>query len=195
MEEHKNTIENINLSEKDRTVKILRVAAGWDLKEYDGENIDVDLSCFVLDKNGQTREDGDFVFYNNLKSADLSVRHLGDNRDGMGEKDDEAIIIDISALSYDIYKIVFVVSIYLADERNQDFTHVENSFVRVVNEETDEELARDDMTDRFEDTTAVKFCEIERIGSEWHFRQIHEPLPGGLKQAAESYGCLIASIG
>jgi tellurium resistance protein TerD len=188
-------LDYINLSEKDRTVKVLRVAAGWDLKEFDGENIDVDLSCFLLDSKGQTKADSDFVFYNNLKSADLAVRHLGDNRDGFGEKDDEAIIVDISALSFEVYKIVFVASIYLADEREQDFTHVDNAFVRVVNDATEEELARDDMEDKFEDTTAVKFCELERVGSEWHFRQIHEPLQKGLKQAAEFYGCIISSIG
>jgi tellurium resistance protein TerD len=190
-----NNFDFVNLNEQDATIKVLRIAAGWDLKEYDGENIDVDLSCFLLNKDGQTREDGDFVFYNNLKSADLAVRHLGDNRDGMGEKDDEAIIVDIAALPYDIYKISFVISIYMADSRDQDFTHVENSFVRVVNEVTDEELARDDMTERFEEATAVEFCEIERIGSEWHFRKIHRPLSGGLKEAAEGYGCMIASIG
>ena len=154
-----------------------------------------DLSCFILDKDGKTREDGDFVFYNNLKSSDLAVRHLGDNRDGFGERDDEAIIVDISALAYNVYKIVFVASIYYADEREQDFTHVDNAFIRIVNEETDVELARDDMEEKFQDATAIRFCELERIGSEWHFRKIHEPLSKGLKEAAEGYGCIIASIG
>tara|TARA_B100001750_G_C15510888_1_gene603578 strand:+ start:429 stop:1010 length:582 start_codon:yes stop_codon:yes gene_type:complete len=191
----KNELDYINLSEKDMTVKVLRVAAGWDLKEFDGENIDVDLSCFILGSDGKTREDGDFVFYNNLKSPDLAVRHLGDNRDGMGETDDEAIIIDIGALAYNVYKIVFVASIYFADDRNQDFTHVDNAYVRVVNETTDEELARDDMEEKFERATAVKFCELERVGSEWHFRKLHKPLEKGLREAAESYGCIISSIG
>lgn len=187
--------ETINLNEQDQTVKQLRIAAGWDLKQFDGENIDVDLSCFLLNKNGKTSKDSDFIFYNNLKSADLSVRHLGDNLDGHGENDDEAIIVDISALPYDIYKIVFVVSIYMADERDQNFKHVESSFVRAVNEETDKELARDDMADTFEDATAVKFCEIERIGSSWNFQKIHEPAVKGLKEIAEGYDCVIASIG
>lgn len=187
--------KTINLSERDLTVKTLRVAAGWDLKEFDGENIDVDLSCFILGADNMTREDGDFIFYNNFKSSDLAVRHLGDNRDGFGERDDEAIILNIDALAYNVYKIVFVASIYLADERNQDFTHVSNAFVRVMNEDTEEELARDDMEEVFENTTAVKFCELERVGSEWHFTKIHEPLEKGLKQAAESYGIIIASIG
>ena len=185
----------ISLNEIDPTIKILRVAAGWDLKEYDGENIDVDLSCFLLNKDGQTREDPDFVFYNNLKSGDLSVRHLGDNRDGMGELDDEAIIVDLTALSFEVQKIVFVVSIYLADENNQNFSHVDNSFVRIVNEETDTELTRDEMSEEFGDATAVQYCELERIGSDWYFRKIHTALDGGLKQAAESYGCIITTIG
>jgi tellurium resistance protein TerD len=188
-------IKTINLNEEDRTVKQLRIAAGWDLKQFDGENIDVDLSCFLLNKDDKTREDSDFVFYNNLKSADMSVRHQGDNRTGMGEGDDEAIIVDIAALPYDIYKIVLAVSIYMADERDHTFKQVENAFVRVVNEETDKELARDDMSESFGDATAMKFCEIERIGTDWHLRTIKEPTPGGLKSIAEGYDCIIASIG
>jgi tellurium resistance protein TerD len=193
MSDNKN--DTINLNEEDRTVKQLRIAAGWDLKQFDGENIDVDLSCFLLNKDDKTREDSDFVFYNNLKSADMSVRHQGDNRTGMGEGDDEAIIVDIAALPYDIYKIVLAVSIYMADERDHTFKQVENAFVRVVNEETDKELARDDMSESFGDATAMKFCEIERIGTDWHLRTIKEPTPGGLKSIAEGYDCIIASIG
>lgn len=193
MSDNKN--DTINLNEEDRTVKQLRIAAGWDLKQFDGENIDVDLSCFLLNKDDKTREDSDFVFYNNLKSADMSVRHQGDNRTGMGEGDDEALIVDIAALPYDIYKIVFAVSIYMADERDHTFKQVENAFVRVVNEETDKELARDDMSESFGDATAMKFCEIERIGTDWHLRTIKEPTPGGLKSIAEGYDCIIASIG
>ncbi len=190
-----NQDDTINLNEEDRTVKQLRIAAGWDLKQFDGENIDVDLSCFILNKDEKTREDSDFVFYNNLKSADLSVRHQGDNRTGMGEGDDEAIIVDISALPYDVYKIVFAVSIYMADERDHTFKQVENAFVRIVNEETDKELGRDDMNESFGEATAMKFCEIERIGTDWHLRTIKEPTPGGLKSIAEGYDCIIASIG
>ena len=74
--------------------------------------------------------------------------------------------------------------------------HLENRpRVRVVNETTDEELARDDMEEKFERATAVKFCELERVGSEWHFRKLHKPLEKGLREAAESYGCIISSIG
>ena len=190
-----NDQDYINLTEKDHAVKLLRVAAGWDLKVFDGENIDVDLSCFILNKDGVTVEDTDFVFYNNLKSADLAVRHLGDNRDGFGEKDDEAIIIDLSALSFNVYKIVFAASIYLADERDQNFTMVDNAFIRIANEETEEELVRDDMAEKFDTATAVKFAELERVGAEWHFRPIHEPTEGGLKSIAEQYDLIIASIG
>lgn len=184
-----------SLNHIDPTLKTLRIAAGWDLKEFDGENIDVDLSCFLLNKDGQTREDSDFVFYNNLQGAELAVRHLGDNRTGFGERDDEAILIDLTALPYDVFRIVFTVSIYMADERKQDFSMVENAFVRAVNEDSERELARDDMGEKFAGNTAVRFCEIERIGNEWMFRKIHEPVDGGLKEIAEGYGLLITTIG
>jgi tellurium resistance protein TerD len=184
-----------NLNKIDPTIRTLRIAAGWDLKEFDGENIDVDLSCFLLDKNDKTREDSDFIFYNNLQGAELAARHLGDNRTGFGERDDEAILIDLTALPFDIYRIVFSVSIYLADERNQDFTMVENSFVRIVNEETEKELARDDMAEKFAEATAVRFCELERQGSEWIFRKIHQHAEKGLKEIAEDYDLLITTIG
>lgn len=184
-----------NLNKIDPTIRTLRVAAGWDLKEFDGENIDVDLSCFLLGKDNKTREDADFIFYNNLQGAELAVRHLGDNRTGFGERDDEAILVDLTALPFDVYRIVFSISIYLADERNQNFTMVENAFVRVVNEETEKELARDDMVEKFGECTAVRFCELERQGSEWVFRKIHQPASHGLKEIAEGYDLLITTIG
>jgi len=187
--------EAINLNAKDATIKKLRIAAGWDLNQFEGETVDVDLSCFILGKDGQTRMDEDFVFYNNLQGADLAVRHLGDNRTGFGDLDDEAILIDITALPYDVYKIVFTVSIYFADERNQDFTMVTNSFVRVVNEETDQELMRDDMQEKFQNTSAVIFCELERLGTEWYFRTLHKPYEGGLGAIAKEFGIEVSSIG
>ena len=39
----------------------------------------------VLGANGKVRKDEDFIFYGNLKSADGSVTHTGDNRTGEGE--------------------------------------------------------------------------------------------------------------
>lgn len=186
---------SVNLNEKDATIRKLRIAAGWDLNQFEGDSVDVDLSCFILGKDGQTREDEDFVFYNNMQGAQLAVRHLGDNRTGFGDLDDEAILIDINALPYDVYRIIFSISIYLADERDHDFTMVPNSFVRVVNEESDEELMRDDMSDRFENATAVVFCELERMGTDWHFRPLHKPFKGGLAEIAKSYGLHISTIG
>ena len=184
-----------NLNEIDPTLKTLRIAAGWDLREFDGENIDVDLSCFLLGKDGKTREDSDFIFYNNLQGAELAVRHLGDNRTGFGERDDEAILIDLSALPFDIYRIVFSISIYMADERTQTFKMVENAFVRAVNEDSEKELAREDMSEKFGENTAVRFCEVERVGTEWHFRKLYQPAEQGLKEIAEGYDLLITTIG
>ena len=42
----------------------------------------------MLADNEKIPEDEYFVFYNNLKSPDGSVKHWGDNRTGEGEGDD-----------------------------------------------------------------------------------------------------------
>ena len=57
-----------DLNQIDPTLKTLRIAAGWDLREFDGENIDVDLSCFILGKDGKTREDSDLSFITTFRA-------------------------------------------------------------------------------------------------------------------------------
>ena len=62
------------------------IGVGWDVIGFDKEAPDLDLSIFLLDKNNETRMDEDFVFYNNLKSLEGAVEHMGDNRTGRGRR-------------------------------------------------------------------------------------------------------------
>ena len=74
----------------DKGMTLALVGLGWDTNRYDGgAEFDLDASAFLLGANGKVRKDEDFIFYGNLKSADGSVTHTGDNRTGEGEGDDE----------------------------------------------------------------------------------------------------------
>ncbi len=86
-----------------------------------------------MSEAGKVRNDQDFVFFNNLKSADGSVEHTGDNLTGEGEGDDEQVKVDLAGVPADVAKIVFPVSIYDAENRQQSFGQVRNAFIRVVN--------------------------------------------------------------
>jgi len=45
------------------------------------------------------------IFYNNLASADGSVKHSGDNRTGAGDGDDESLTVDLSMVPADVDKM------------------------------------------------------------------------------------------
>src|SRR5476651_392924 len=125
---------NLSLSKTDPTLTKILIGLGWDPRATDGTEFDLDASAFLLGANGKVRSDADFIFYNQLKSADGSIEHTGDNRTGAGDGDDEVLKVDLSRVPADIDKIAFTVTIHDADARKQNFGQVGGSFIRVVNE-------------------------------------------------------------
>lgn len=71
--------------------------------------------------------------------------HTGDNRTGEGEGDDEQLVVDLKKVPADVHKIAITVTIYDAEGRSQNFGQVGNAFVRLANEETNEEVLRFDL--------------------------------------------------
>ena len=65
----------------------------------------------------------------------------------------------------DVDKIVFPVSIYDAETREQNFGQVRNAFIRVVNQADGAELARYDLTEDASTETAMVFGELYRNGA------------------------------
>lgn len=63
-------------------------------------------------------------------------------------------------------------TIHDAEARSQNFGQVSNAFVRVVDEETQNELLRFDLGEDFSIETAVVVCELYRHGGEWKFNAI-----------------------
>ena len=82
---------NLSLSKTDPGLKKLLIGLGWDERATSGAEFDLDASVFLLTTSGKVRGDHDFIFYNQLKSADGAVEHTGDNRSGAGDGDDEAV--------------------------------------------------------------------------------------------------------
>lgn len=145
--------------------KIL-VGLGWDTNSSDtGAEFDLDASAFLVVASGKV--ENDFVFYNNLISADGSVVHTGDNRTGEG--DDESIKIDLAKISPSVKEIDIVVTIHEAVARRQNFGMVRNSFMRIVDERSGKEIARYDLEEDFSTETAVSFGKIYFKDNEWRF--------------------------
>lgn len=183
--------EEINITRLDPTIREVTVGVGWDLKRFEGDPVDVDASVFLLDKNDRTREDEDFVFYNNMSGREGAVRHMGDSRTGAGDGDDEKIVIDLMALPFEIVKIAFSLSIYDLDMNSNNFTMVKNVYFRIVNNETTHETFRFELDEGLGNTTCLLIGSLERIGSDWVYKAIGEPIQGGLTRLATEYGMVI----
>ena len=187
--------DEVDLMKKDPTLKNVMAGIGWDLKAFDRDPPDLDASVFLLDKTERTREDGDFVFYNNLSGCEGAVKHNGDSRTGAGEGDDETVLVDLAALPFDVAKIVFTLSIYDLDMNENNFTHVKNVYFRLVNKETDQEMVRYELETELEaGSTGLIIGELERLGPNWVFRAVGETVKGGLGRIASNYGILITQI-
>ena len=99
----------------------------------------------------------------------------GDNRTGVGDGDDERIRLDLESISSHVQKIVFVVTIHEAQAKRQTFGMVENSYVRILDEERNEkEICRFNLKENGSTVTSVIFAELYKVSGEWQFKAIGE---------------------
>lgn len=181
--------QKVDLTKGNPGLSKIVVGLGWDVNKYDGTApFDLDAAAFLLGETGKVLDDSDFVFYNNLKHASNSVIHMGDNLTGEGDGDDEQIKVDLSKVPQDIQRIAFTVTIHDAVQRVQNFGQVSNSYIRVFNEETQEELIHYDLGEDFSIETVLVVGELYRHGSEWKFNAIGSGFQGGLAALCQNFG-------
>ena len=179
---------NVSLSKAAPNLTQVMIGLGWDARSTTGAPFDLDASALLCGTGNRVLGDEYFVFYNQLKSPEGSVEHTGDNLTGEGEGDDEQIKINLAAVPADVEKIVFPVSIYDAENRQQSFGQVRNAFIRVVNQAGEAEIARYDLSEDASTETAMVFGELYRHGAEWKFRAIGQGYASGLRGIAQDFG-------
>ncbi|MFZ4822477.1 chemical-damaging agent resistance protein C [Pseudomonas putida] len=182
---------NVSLSKEAPGLSEVIVGLGWDPRVTDGTEFDLDASIFITGENGKVLNDSSFIFYNNKTSQDGSVEHLGDNRSGAGDGDDEQVNVKLTGLAADVKKLVFAVTIHDAESRKQSFGQVGNAYIRVVNKADGKELARYDLSEDASTETAMIFGELYRHNDEFKFKAIGQGFAGGLKPLAEAHGVAI----
>lgn len=164
------------------------IGLGWDTNESStGDDFDLDASVFVLGDNKKLVSDQYFIFYNNLRSPDGAIEHTGDNLTGDGDGDDEQIKVDLSRIDSKVSEICVVVTIHESESRKQNFGQVRNSFVRIVNSDTGEELVNYELEEDFSIETAVEFGRIYKKDGKWKFEAVGIGLKGGLEDFLNKY--------
>ncbi|KNB61641.1 TerD family protein [Chryseobacterium sp. Hurlbut01] len=164
------------------------IGLGWDINNTStGGAFDLDASLFLLGDNKKLVSDNHFIFYNNLESPDKAVIHSGDNLTGDGDGDDEQIKIDLTKIDATVKEITVVVTIHDADTRRQNFGQVRNSFIRIFNTDTNEEILKYELDEDFSIETAVEFGRIYNRNGEWKFEAVGSGQRDGLEKFVSMY--------
>lgn len=185
--------QRVDLTKGNPNLTNIMAGLGWDVNAFDsGADFDLDASAFMVGSNGRCPTEKEFVFYGNLVHDSGAVAHMGDNRTGEGDGDDEQIEIDLSKVPSNIEKIAITVTIYDADKRRQNFGQVSNAYIRLVDETTGAEIIRYDLGEDFSIETAVVVGELYRNNGEWKFNAIGSGFQGGLAALCGHYGIEVA---
>ncbi|MFC4804107.1 TerD family protein [Filifactor villosus] len=186
--------QKVSLSKENAGLSKVVVGLGWDEVEQKRgffsakpAAIDCDASAILL-QGGKLCDKKDLVYFGNLQHPTGTVKHMGDNLTGAGEGDDEQIIVDLASIPAQYDRVVIVANIYQAVQRNQHFGLIRNAFIRLVDERTDTEMCRYNLTDDYSGMSAIIFGEIYRHNGEWKFNAMGQGTTDpGLGELANRY--------
>lgn len=178
--------QKISLTKDNAGLNNILVGLGWDEVERKKrgffsakpQDIDCDASALLL-SDGKLTKKSDVVYFGNLQHTSGAVRHMGDNLTGAGEGDDEQILIKLKEVPAEIDKIIIVVNIYQARQRQQHFGLIRNAFIRIVDGNSNAEMCRFNLSEDYTDMTALIVAEIYKYGNEWKFNPIGQGTKDG----------------
>lgn len=149
----------------------MTIGLGWDPNEGTGHDFDLDASAFMINEGRLIPSEAFFVFYGNTDSPDGSLHHTGDDPTGgnSADGDDESIQVDLSKTDPNITEILFVVTIHDATARRQNYGQVRNSYIRIVDDSTGQEVAKYELGEDFSIETAVEFGRLYKRNGQWKF--------------------------
>lgn len=149
----------------------MTIGLGWDPNEGTGFDFDLDASAFMIDEKRLIPTEPFFIFYSNTDSPDGALHHTGDDPTGgnSADGDDESIEVDLSKIDPRIQEILFVVTIHGASERRQNYGQVRNSYIRIVDDNNGQEVAKYELGEDFSIETAIEFGRLYRRNGQWKF--------------------------
>jgi tellurium resistance protein TerD len=87
---------------------------------------------------------------------------------------------------------VICVTIDDAESRRQNFGQVNNAYMRIVDMDSDAEIARFDLTEDYSTETAMIFGEVYRHNGDWKFKAVGQGFAGGLEAMCGQFGVDVA---
>lgn len=145
---------------------------------YSG-NIDIDTSIVCL-RGGRFENEQDLVSYRKLRHSSGAIVHHGDNTSGKSsfeseEKDSEIITIDLKRIPRDIDALMIITNIFNCEYKKQHFGMIAGAWIKIYNDETNEELCRYNLTEGYNGYTGIEIGKVYRYKDEWKFKALGDP--------------------
>jgi len=93
----------------------------------------------------------------------------------------------LSKVDPKISEILFIVTIHEGVSRKQNFGQVRNSYIRILDGATNEEICKYELDEDFSVETAVEFGRLYRKNNEWKFEAIGIGYPQDLDYFLQRY--------
>ena len=165
---------NINLAKEANGVTEFSIGLGWDVAAQAGVEFDLDVAAIPLNAQDKADDpDAGLVFYNNPNWKD-AIKHSGDNRTGAGAGDDETIVVDTTKVPASVEKIIILVNIHDAKNRQQNFGMVNNAYCNLYAKGNTTPLAKFDLTEDASMSRCIVFCQLYRHNGDWKFKALGE---------------------
>jgi tellurium resistance protein TerD len=177
--------ERVDLTKTNPGLTLACVGLGWDVAAAGGATYDLDAFAFIL-KDGKLHGGKNAViFFNNKKGK--GVDHGGDNLTGVGDGDDETIIVNLAELDPEVTEVIVGVNIYQGAEKNQNFGQVNNAFIRIYDGNSKAEIMKYDLTEDNSKFTAMIMGKLYKKDGEWKFQAIGEGRNGNIVELSNPY--------
>lgn len=158
----------------------IQACFGWNVKN---PQCDADISAFLLGANGKVLGDSWFVFYGQIKSPDGSTELHEESA-----ADPKTITIRLDRLNPSVKKIVFVLTIHEAFEKNLNFGMITDAYIRILHPDSHSEAVSFQMKECSSNVISMMIGEIYLHNDEWKFGAIGNGIAGDLAGLCAFYG-------
>lgn len=158
----------------------IKACLGWNVKN---PACDVDVSAFLLSRDGKVLGDDWFVFYGQKESPDRSVL-FSDHENN----DRESITIDLTHLNPAVSRIVFVLTINDAFSKRLNFGMIQDAYVRILDASSERELVSFVMDEYYSNVISMMIGEVYLHNGNWKFNAVGNGVAKDLEGLCGLYG-------
>jgi tellurite resistance protein TerA len=172
--------QKADITKGNPSINNIIVGMGW---KTPNTSIEVDFSAFLLTGQSKVTNDEDLIFYGNLTGPNNSIQVITSPSD-----DKTQVSISLRSVPSQYKKVAFALTIYEGEQRKQNFSMLDECYIRIMDVTSRMELLRFNIGKSFSVETAIVYGELYRYNGEWKFNPVASGYSGGLEALCGSYG-------